>query len=57
MGNPLNGVLTSLFLEFLESSPFKYLATPHILDILLIYLFFLPPNIKTEEITEKLNNV
>ena len=59
MGNPLNRVLACLFLEFLESGPFKYRMHTkttyfkYIDDILI----FLPPKIKIEEITEELCNV
>ena len=59
MRNPLNGVLASLFLIFLESGSFNYRVAinttyfRYIDDILI----FLPQNIKTEEITEKINNV
>ena len=56
MGNPLSRVLACLFVEFLESSPFKYRLPSNItyFDNILI---FLPQNIKTEEIAEKLNHV
>ena len=59
MGNPLCRVLACLFLEFLESAPFKYRLLSnttyfrYIDDIHII----LPQNIKIEEITEKLNHV
>ena len=59
IGNLLNGVLAGLFLEILESGPFKYRvpikATYFIyIDYILI---FLPQNIKIKNIAEKLNNV
>ena len=57
MGNPLSGVLTCLFLEFSESGPFKYLVILLILDILTIYTFSYPQNIKIEEMAERFNNV
>ena len=59
MGNSISGVLARLFLEFLESGPFKYILPinttyfRYIDDILI----FLPQNIKIEKIAEKLNNV
>ena len=59
MGNPLSGILVSLFLEFLESGPFKYRLPSnttyfrYINDILI----FLPQNIKIEEVAEKQSNV
>ena len=59
MGNPHSSVLACLFLEFLESDPFKFrlpsntIYSRYIDDILI----FLPQNIKIEEIAEKLNNV
>ena len=58
MGNPLSGVLACIFLEFLESSPFKYRLPSNTTyfrytdDILI----FLHQNIKIEEIAEKVNS-
>ena len=59
MGNPHSGVLACLFLEFLDPALLNsdYLVTPHILDILTIYLLSYTKNTKIEEIAEKLNNV
>ena len=59
IGNPLSGVLASLFLEFLESDPFRYRLPSNTTyfrynDNIPI---FWAQNIKIEEITEKLNNV
>ena len=59
MGNPLSEILASLFLEFLQSGPFKY-GLPsdttyfRYIDNILIFLL---QKIKIEEIAEKLNNV
>ena len=56
MGNPLSGFQACLFLEFLESGPFKYrLPTNttyfrYIDDILILQ----PQNIKIEEIAKKI---
>ena len=59
MGNPLSCVLACLFLEFLESGPFKYRL--HINSTYFRYiddiLIFLPQNIKIEHIADKLNTV
>ena len=59
MGNPLSGILASLFLEFSEFGPFKYRQPSNTTyfrysnDILI----FLPQNIKIEAIAENINNV
>ena len=59
MGYPLRGVLACIYLEFLESGPFKYTIpiTAHnfryIDDILLIY----PQDLDLHSITDRLNNV
>ena len=59
MGSPLSGVLACIYLEFLESGPFKYIIpnTAHyfryINDILLIY----PQDLDLHSITDRLNNV
>ena len=59
MGSPLSGVLACIYLEFLESGPFKHIIpnTAHyfryIDDILLIY----PQDLDLNSITDKLNNV
>ena len=59
MGSPLSGVLACIYLEFLESGPFKYIIpnTTHyfryIDDILLIY----PQDLDLHSITDRLNNV
>ena len=59
MGSPLSGVLACIYLEFLESGPFKYIIpnTSHysryIDDILLIY----PQDLGLHSITDRLNNV
>ena len=59
MGNPISGVLACLFLEFLESSPFRYGLPSNITYFRYIddVLIFRPQNIKIEKIAEKLNNV
>ena len=58
MGNLLSGILACLFLEFLESDPFKCRLPSKTMYFRYIddVLIFLPQNIKIEEITEKLNN-
>ena len=59
MGSPLSGVLACIYLEFLESGPFKYIIpnTAHyfsyIDDILLIYA----QDLDLYRITDRLNNV
>ena len=59
MGSPLSGVLACIYLEFLESGPFRYIIpnTAHFFrfidDILLIY----PQDPDLHSITDKLNNV
>ena len=59
MGSPLSGVLACIYLEFLETGPFKYHIpyTAHyfryIDDILLIY----PQDLYLHSITDRLNNV
>ena len=59
MGSPLSGVLACIYLEFLESGPFKYIIPNtaryfrYIDDILLIY----PQDLDLHSITDKLNNV
>ena len=59
MGSPLNGVLACIYLEFLESGPFKYIMPNtaryfrYIDDILLIYL----QDLDLYSITNWLNNV
>ena len=59
MGSPLSGVLACIYLEFLESGPFKYIIPNtaryfrYIDDILLIYLQYLD----LHSITDRLNNV
>ena len=59
MGSPLSGVLACIYLEFLESCPFKYIIPNtacyfrYIDDTLLIY----PQDLDLHSITEKLNNV
>ena len=59
MGSPLSGVLACIYLEFFESSPFKYIIpnTAHyfryIDDILLIY----PQDLDLHSITDRLNYV
>ena len=57
MGNPLSRVLACLFLEFLESSPFKYRLPSNTTYFRYINdtLISQPQNIKIEEITVKLN--
>ena len=59
MGNPVSGVLACLFVEFLESGPFKYRlpSNPIYFRYIDDIFIFLPQNIKFEEITEKLNNI
>ena len=59
MRNPFSGVLTCLFLEFLEYSPFKYRLRSNTTYFRYVdnKHKFLPQNIKIEEITEKPNNV
>ena len=59
MGNPLSKILACLFLEFLDSGPFKYRLPSNTTYFRYIddILIFLPQNIKIEEIAEKLNNV
>ena len=54
-----NGVLGYVFLEFLESGPFKYRVPINATYFRFIddKLIFLHQNLKIEEITEKLNNV
>ena len=55
----LSGVLACLFLDFLESGPFKYRLPSNITYFRYIddILLFLPQDIKIEEITEKQNIV
>ena len=59
MGSPLNGVLACIYLEFLESGPFKCIIPNtaryfrYIDDILLIY----PHDLDLHSITDRLNNV
>ena len=59
MGNPLSVVLDCLFLEFLESGPFKYRLPINITYFRYIenIHIFLPESTKLENIVEKLNNV
>ena len=59
MGNPLSRILACLFLEFWESSPFKYRLPSNCTYFRYIddILIFLPQNIKIEKIAEKLNNI
>ena len=51
--------LSSLFLEFLESAPFRYRLPNNTTYFRYIdnILIFLPQNIKIEEIAERLNDV
>ena len=58
MGNPLSGI-ACLFLEFLESGPFKYRLpnNPTYYGYIDNILIFLLQSIRVEEIAEKLNNV
>ena len=59
MGSPLSAVLVCIYVEFLESGPFRYIwpNTAHyfryIKDILLIY----PQDFDLHSITDRLNNV
>ena len=59
MGSPLNGALACLFLEFLESGPFKFIIPKdsnyfyYTDDILLIY----PQDNDLTKITDRLNNI
>ena len=56
MGSPLSGVLACIYLEFLESGPFKYIIsnTPHYFRYIDdIY----PHDLNLHSITDKLNNV
>jgi len=59
MGSPLSGVLACLYLEFLESKPFKYILPAdsnyfrYIDDILFIY----PLNHNITQIVERLNKI
>ena len=59
MASPLDGVLTCIYLEFLESGPFKYIIPNtaryfrYIDDILLIYA----QDLDLHRITDRLNNV
>ena len=59
MGSPLSGVLACIYLEFLESGPFKYVIANsaryfrYIDDILLIN----PQDLNLYSITDGLNNV
>ena len=59
MGNPLSAVLVYLFLEFLESGPFKYRL--HSNTTYFRYIddipIFLLQSIKIEELAEKINIV
>ena len=59
MGNPLSGVLACLFLEFLESGPFKFRLPKDAVYFRYIddILIFLPENTKIEHIKNKLNTV
>ena len=58
MRSPLRGVLACIYLEFLESGPFKYINPDtayyfrYIDDILLIY----PQDLDLQSITDRLNN-
>ena len=59
MGSPLSGVLASLYLEFLESQPFKHILSNHIQyfryigHILIIY----PKEHNIPQILQKLNQI
>ena len=59
MGSPLSGVLACIYLEFIESGPFKHIIPNtanyfrYIADILFIY----PQDLGLHSITDKLNNV
>ena len=59
MGSPLSAVLACLYLEFLESGPFRYIIPKnssyfrYIDDILLIY----PQELDIEKITDSLNKI
>ena len=59
MGSPLSGVLACLFLEFLETKPFKYILPNdiqyfrYIDDILIIY----PNKYNITSLIQKLNKV
>ena len=59
MGNPLSRVLACPFLEFLESSSFKYRLSSNTTYFRYIdhILIFRPQSIKIEELAKKLNNV
>ena len=59
MGSPLSGVLACLYLEFLESGPFKYIIPENALflryidDALLIY----PRHVNLENLVARLNDI
>ena len=59
MGSPLSGVLACIYLEFLESGPFKHIIpnTAHYFRYIDDILFIYPQDLDLNSITDKLNNV
>ena len=59
MGSPLSGVLACVYLEFLESGPFKYiiLNTAHYFRYIDDMLLICPQDLDFHSITDRLNNV
>ena len=59
MGSPLSGILACIYLEFLESGPFKHIIpnTAHYFRYIDDILFIYPQDLDLNSITDKLNNV
>ena len=59
MGSSLSGVLACIYLEFLQSGPFKHIIpnTAHYFRYIDDILFIYPQDLELNSITDKLNNV